>query len=278
MVEDSNTAAEKLSTAYASAERDEYPERSAGFCPSDVGVAPLADVQAALTVIGRRDTTKDNRTVVDLSRTCLRGANLTNADLSGTSLAGADLAGLDLSDASLHAADLTYAYLGGLNLTDVNLSDADLSGAYLGCTRDTEERTSTTSSYSLYCPTLSGVDLSRAKPEGTHLSGARLKGNFRDVDFSYADLRFAKLDDKNLSKADFFLATLAGAQLNRANLASAHLVAADLTYASLRHANLTNADLGHANLNGTDLTNAAHNSSTEVSKADTDEYTRGKWW
>jgi hypothetical protein len=71
------------------------------------------DVQAALTVIGRRDAKRDiqpmNLTGTDLTRADLHGANFTRADLGGADLHGADLTGANLGRADLTGADLMDA-------------------------------------------------------------------------------------------------------------------------------------------------------------------------
>lgn len=78
---------------------------------------PMADVQAALTVIGRRDSEKDPENQdIDLS-----GANLTAANLRNASLEGAEL----------DNANLQRAWLGGANLRDGWLLGADLRNAVL---------------------------------------------------------------------------------------------------------------------------------------------------
>ena len=73
------------------------------------------DVQAALTVLGRRPAGRTERGFLNLRR---------------TNLAGADLAG----------ADLTLANLGEADLTAANLAYAELGGAYLRDARVTEEQ------------------------------------------------------------------------------------------------------------------------------------------
>lgn len=119
----------------------QHPPRTA--CPDQ----PISeDVQAAVTVMGRRDTTRDNGTTIDLSLTCLREANLTgadfaNADFSGTDLSYANLEGaklpkVNLSNADVIDANLRGAKLHGADLTKTNvkktdLADADLTGANL---------------------------------------------------------------------------------------------------------------------------------------------------
>ena len=87
--------------------------------------SPRPDVQAAITVVGRRLTERD------LSPVDLAGADLTDADLTGAVLAHAVLARADLLAATLVRADLSGADLGGARLTGANLDGADLTGADL---------------------------------------------------------------------------------------------------------------------------------------------------
>jgi len=77
---------------------------------------PPNDIQAALTVIGRR---KQGLGRVDLARANIQGADLSSAHL--------DYA--DLSDAHLNNANLSDAFLIGAYLNNTNLSGADLSDA-----------------------------------------------------------------------------------------------------------------------------------------------------
>ena len=79
-----------------------------------------ADIQAAITVIGRRDTSHDPGQIN------LRRVHLPTADLREAKLSGADLAGSDLTSANLDHADLT-----GSNLEIATLSAADLPSAIL---------------------------------------------------------------------------------------------------------------------------------------------------
>ncbi|MEH2184263.1 pentapeptide repeat-containing protein [Nostoc sp.] len=100
------------------------------------------DIQAALTVIARRDANEDPvNEQLDLSFTDMRGANLkganlqqTNlyqANLAGANLRKANLAGTILSAANLSGANLYLANLEGTILSAANLSEANLSGANL---------------------------------------------------------------------------------------------------------------------------------------------------
>jgi hypothetical protein len=99
---------------------------------------PRPDVQAALTVIGRRDSGQD-RQRIDLTAAVLPGALLFGDDLTRVRLADADLshahlrlvklAEANLYGANLAGADLTGAELSAANLTGANLTGADLTGA-----------------------------------------------------------------------------------------------------------------------------------------------------
>ena len=70
---------------------------------------PTTDMQAILTVIGRRKTPGNNRHTarLDLNHTRLVGADLRRADLTGADLTGADLTGADLLMADLTDANLS---------------------------------------------------------------------------------------------------------------------------------------------------------------------------
>ena len=105
------------------------------------------DVQAVLTVIGRREDPKFGRDEsIDLSLTNLQGANLRNANLQnsylmgvnlqnsslwGANLQGADLREANLQDAFLLGVNLQYSYLWGANLQNAHLWRANLQNAHL---------------------------------------------------------------------------------------------------------------------------------------------------
>ncbi|HEX5540644.1 MAG TPA: pentapeptide repeat-containing protein [Micromonospora sp.] len=75
---------------------------------------PPADIQAALTVLSRRNATRDQvGEEVSLARTNLRGADLRQAHLRWADLSGADLSGANLIGADLGRADLRNADLSG---------------------------------------------------------------------------------------------------------------------------------------------------------------------
>lgn len=143
----------------------------------------------------------------------LEGANLPglvpNADFSGTYLSGinrsrTDLNGVDFSNADLSGADLTHANLSGArlrgsNLCKAHLVTANLRGAFLG-------EANLTSASLLYA-SLNGASLLDA-----NLSGALLL----EVDFSGAFPLNTHLNRANFENANFWHATLEGADLRDA--------------------------------------------------------------
>jgi hypothetical protein len=141
------------------------------------------DIQAALTVIGRRsdgqgvvDLTKANIAGADLAYAHLNGADLAyahlnGADLTRANLTGANLVFIDLARADLTGAILAYAHLNGANLRGAQLRVADLSGADL-----TEADLTGANLHGLILPgaILSGTNLTGAILRSINLTGARL--------------------------------------------------------------------------------------------------------
>src|SRR5215475_697852 len=137
---------------------------------------PAIDIQAALTVIGRRK----GQELPDLAQANIPGANLSGANLTGADLDSAHLNSAYLSGANLTSAKLTRVDLTGANLTGANLGLADLNGSYLS---------------------------------SANLSGANLSGvNLRGADLTGANLRSANLRSANLSVAYLIGADLTGAK------------------------------------------------------------------
>ena len=97
--------------------------------------SPRPDVQAAVTVLGRRNPRRDPRRInlpaAELTRVNLHRANLSNANLAHAKLASSNLTRADLTGAFLTGADLTGAFLMNADLTGANLMSADLTGADL---------------------------------------------------------------------------------------------------------------------------------------------------
>ena len=178
------------------------------------------DVQAAVTVVGRRNIKYDIRIryakrrivyrSIDLSHAVLPGANLNSATLIFANLKGAYLDGATLIGAHLDGADLNGATLIGAHLDSVTLISAKLKGAHLD-------------SASLGNVDLRGANLENATLKGTDLGGADLRGAF----LNRADLRGAQLFGADLREnAQLIDADLRGAHLTHAHLAEANLTGA----------------------------------------------------
>jgi hypothetical protein len=121
---------------------------------------PPTDIQAALTVIGRRSAGQG-------------AVNLSGAVIPGANLFGTDLSAYVLSDANLTGANLSQAFLGNADLIDANLScaklfRANLTGSYLAGDN--------LSQAFLGVADLSHANLSRANLTGAVLTGANLTG------------------------------------------------------------------------------------------------------
>jgi uncharacterized protein YjbI with pentapeptide repeats/uncharacterized membrane protein len=230
---DHSTVMEVLAAFVREQSREKWPPRALELAAEDEtdlaadddrsARTTRPDVQAAITVIGRRNHGNDCRPV-----------NLNRADLTA-----ADLTSAQLADARLCAADLTNAHLINANLTDAKLIGANLTDA------------------KLIRANLRGADLTNADLTGAHLA----KANLASAHLAKANLASADVAGANLAGADFADAQLVRAHLTDANLRGANLCGADLTHADLRGANLANADLTsadltHADLRGANLANA----------------------
>jgi len=224
--DDRDTIAEIL-TAFVR-QRSPWPPSQPGQYREDfpLGQQPelrrrAADIQAALTVLGRGSFTREgalqlNLAVVDLRKAALdnahlEGANLGGAHLEGASLRGAHLAGAGLHAAHLEGASLGLAHLQGANLAGAHLQGADLIGAHL-------ERAT------FYYTHLEGAFLIDAYLEGAFLNWAILKAtDLRGAGLGGADLRGAGLGGADLRGADLGGANLGGAKLEGAVLSGARL-------------------------------------------------------
>jgi uncharacterized protein YjbI with pentapeptide repeats len=169
--------------------------------------APMTDVQAVLTVIGRRNPGPGR---VDLAGTNIPGAYLNEALLKDVILVKAHLEGAVLAGAHLEGGHLPGAHLEGALLYAVHLETAYLNEAHLEGAA------------------LIGAYLEHAKLAGAHLEGAALPA--------------AHLEGANLFQAHLERADLHGAHLEGADLSQAHLERADLHGAYLEGADLSTTE------------------------------------
>jgi hypothetical protein len=126
---------------------------------------PRTDIQAILTVLGRRIPPEESPEParLDLRGTDLRGAALKGAHLEGAALTGAHLEGAALWGAHLEGASLWGAHLEGASLWEAHLEGAALWEAHL-------------EGASLWGAHLEEASLWRVHLEGASLSEAHLEG------------------------------------------------------------------------------------------------------
>lgn len=176
---------------------------------------PDTDVQAALSVLGRRPLRHEDNPI-DLSRADLRGAVLKGARLIGADLSNCVLHGADLTDANLHSANLTGADLSSARLWYTSLIKADL----VRC----NARNSHLQTARLNGADLRGADFQhalfmvcdgRGYPATASFAGAKLiGGDWRGVSFAGCDLTGTVFDNTDLRGAAF----LSAAELDEAAL------------------------------------------------------------
>ena len=172
------------------------------------------DIQAALTVIGRRRLMKEDGTCNDKGKLELNNTNLSGANLYKANLNNANLFGANLSGTSLNKANLSSANLFGANLRESYLIKANLSGTNLSGAK------------------LLDANLNEVKLGGSNLSNADLS----NADLSNAGLSKAYLRSANLDGTSLFESNLRGANLLWINLSGADLTSADLFETNLKEA------------------------------------------
>jgi uncharacterized protein YjbI with pentapeptide repeats len=198
------------------------------------------DIQAAVTVLGRRKVEQDpqgksidlrsvNIPMIEIEKANLSGANLYQANLYQANLVNANLSGANLNQANLDQANLSGANLNQASLDQANLNQANLRQANLR-------------QASLVNADLYRADLYRAYLVEAYLVGAKLiRSQLTEADLTKANLYNASLSDATLIEAN-----LVGANLLKADLSKAKLMKADLSEAILREANLRGVMLGSA--------------------------------
>lgn len=204
------------------------------------------DIQAVMTVLGRRDKVDKEGGVLNLSATDLRGADLRHASLQRAILEFSRLDG-----ANLKLANLEETVLSNASLNNADLTKARLVGTYLACAG--------LQGAQLGRAVLDGADLTEAKMCGARLFEARLdQAIMVKADFSRACLARARMEEAFMEEACFEQADLRSANLKQAWMPNATLQGANLERATLAGAHLIGVDFREAQLAGADL------SSTEV--------------
>ena len=139
--------------------------------------API-DIQAVVSVLGRRIHTSYESGAIDLSFTDLRYVDMRNANLANANFIGSSLEGAVLQGASLAGARLMLCKMGDTDLSEANLEGADLGGAYMTVRSDKTDGTG----HATRGPELRGTSLA-----GAILEGADIEGGWYDSKTKFPD-------------------------------------------------------------------------------------------
>jgi uncharacterized protein YjbI with pentapeptide repeats len=227
-----------------------------------------ADIQAALTVICRRNTNQDPKgRIIDLSHCDLRGANLKNANLSNSDLRytqisnKSDLKNANLSNANLQGIDLTSSFLNGANLYKSNLNNAVIKYANL---QNADLQDTDLTNVEFHHSNFRDAKLNRAKLYFTNFAEAQLQGaNLKEAKLKLTNLRGAgidahtKIEEKWRRVHEINIDACKDKKLDGFDFSEAVLSCANFEGASLKKANFNGADLGSAKFKGANLEGAS---------------------
>lgn len=146
--------------------------------PAEVFVPPRTDVQAALTVIGRRE--RDHDRPVDrpmLTSVNLTGYDLSSGDFTSANFRGSYLCGTAFTGSRLAAATFDHANLERADLFGTDCMGASFVGAAATGARFAHARLD---GASLVEADLRGADFTRARLEGADLANANYEGALLD--------------------------------------------------------------------------------------------------
>jgi uncharacterized protein YjbI with pentapeptide repeats len=257
-----------------------FIQEKSPLLPTDKGLQekPLKitkDIQAAVSVIRRRDASKDPEHLrLDLRSVNLRGASLAaylledkyitanfkRIDFYGVCLHEADLNASNLSEANLIKADLSYAMLEGASLENANLNFATLVETNFS---EASLKKANFERSNLEKALLNKTDARAANFFCAHLSGA----SFKESNLQIAKLQLANLEESYLKKTDLTGADLRGTSLVRADLTEANLRNTNLQEANFMEADLRGTDFSMANLSKADFRNAKNLTPEQVKAA-----------
>ena len=163
------------------------------------------DIQAALTIIGRRGNWQDGKKHLkkeqqegynlDLQKCNLRGAQLQNANLQEANLNGTILRDANLNKANLNEATIEYADMQDALCEEINLKKASINNT------------------TMQNITLNRARLNNASLDNTDLNNAQLNG---------ADMRNASLNEASLNNASLIGANMHYTKLNDTDMNSAN--------------------------------------------------------
>ena len=193
------------------------------------------DIQAALTVLGRRKIEQDpGDKHIDLRNVDLEGVELQNANLSSINFSGANLENVDFCKVNLSNSNLSGVNFTKAKLFCANFNDADLSGI-------------PNYDHEMVC-----VEFGSARLYGATFINAKLS----NVNFYCAHLQGTNFSNARLFNVySFKTAYLGGREINDILFTGANFTSARL-YGDLRNTNFADADLNQTNINSADLSGA----------------------
>ncbi len=213
------------------------------------------DIQLSNGDLSRADLRRASLVRANLSKTQLRGANLSDASLVGAVLSEcdatngdfrrADLTGIKAQGSEFQGADLTKAWLDYADLQEAQfegakLTEASFCGANLRLALFIDND-------------LTDADFGKADFTTAVLSGLTLRqAHFEAANFTKANLSGCDLEDMDLTGCTF-----SGAILTSANLTGCVLRDVNLQQACLKNAGLAEIDAAGCNLRGADLRGAS---------------------
>jgi uncharacterized protein YjbI with pentapeptide repeats len=168
---------------------------------------------------------------LDLRKTNLQSADLSDLILSGTEMDAARMEGANLFRVRMEGANLWHMRLEGASLRQARLEGADLWKAWMEGAGLSEAR-------------MQGAELVEARLEGANLREVRLaSADLREARMYFADLFNARMERADLWKAQMEEATLHCARMEGANLSEAQMEGVNLHWARLEEAKLEEACL-----------------------------------
>jgi uncharacterized protein YjbI with pentapeptide repeats len=192
----------------------------------------------------------------DLTNAELSQANLTNAVLGGTALTGANLTGAEVRGANFYR----FNFVGGISLPQLYSTASYLAHDLTGIRLDNQNLTGVNlagqnvSNATFYFSTLTGANLSQANATNADFSsGNNVSSDLTGANLSQADLTNAHFAGYVYADESCNECTVPGTNLTNANLSGADSRGADFYLATLAGANTSNLIQSNGHIAGLGL-------------------------
>jgi uncharacterized protein YjbI with pentapeptide repeats len=206
------------------------------------------DVELAVQVVGRRGDDQrqqeaaQNGVALDLSRTCLQGAKLSDLNLSGIDFSASHLDGASLQETNFQDCDLSGATFNGADLFQADLRHVSAIGADIRAARFEDVKIGDTDfSDARFC----GSRFTKLAPDETvrFVRADFTKAFISDLsggpfDFTQSTLIGAGFSDCTFDQGDFSYARAYGTEFHNVHLACAELRKAEFIRAEIQKARI----------------------------------------